>query len=784
MKIRIGTRGSKLALIQTEYVKNRLEKKFPEHEYEIVVIKTKGDRIQDKPLNQIGDKGLFVAEIEKKILEDEIQLGVHSMKDMPSAPAKGLIFSKLWGREDPRDVLILRENTSLDELPEHAVIGTGSERRARQLKRLRKDLEIRDIRGNVDTRLKKMEEQKLDGIVLAAAGLKRLGMQDRITSYLEPQEMICAPAQGILALELRQDQTQLLAMLDVLADSDTDLTGRAEREFLKDIGGDCHDAIGAFCCLEGARLHLRAVFGKKDRDDLYYADVIGTDPVSVAKEAARKIREQISGTVYLVGGGPGDPDLITVKGKRLLEEADCIIYDRLSSPELLGYALESCEKIYVGKENHHHTMKQEEINRLLVDKSLEYEKVVRLKGGDPYVFGRGGEEALALMEHGVHFEIVPGISSALAGPAYAGIPVTHRGLSSGFHVVTAHNRRDELADIDFEAMAEGKDTCVFLMGLGKLKEITGKLLEAGMRKDMGAAVISCASTPNQKTVVSNLADIAKEVEMASLVSPALIVVGEVVNLRNQLMFFENRPLFGQKILVPKIGKEPSRLSLLLKEKGAAVHEIQTGEIRWIANQLSIQKLQKINWIIFTSKKGVEGFFRNLSDCGMDVRAIAKSKIAVIGSETGRTLKKYGLIPDLMPKQFHSEEFADVLRKRFEKEKGEIVVCHPTCENAGRSLKKQLGGICHLEELFVYENEPVEIQQEELVKCTGDTAVLFTCASNADRVLHAWDGKIPEHMKIVSIGKKCTERLRELGVAQVWQSEQATYESMVKKIMEF
>ena len=226
MKYIIGTRGSKLAMAQTGLVRDRLEKTYPEHEFEIQIIQTKGDRIQNKPLDQIGDKGLFVREIEEKILSGEIHIGVHSMKDMPARPAEGLVFTKAWKREDPRDVLILREADSLKELPFGAVIGTGSKRREVQLKKLRPDIRVVGIRGNVDTRLRKMEEQGLDGIVLAAAGLHRLGMQPRITQYLEPEQMIPAPAQGTLALEVREDDRMIQQMLDALCDEETEAVTR------------------------------------------------------------------------------------------------------------------------------------------------------------------------------------------------------------------------------------------------------------------------------------------------------------------------------------------------------------------------------------------------------------------------------------------------------------------------------------------------------------------------------------------------------------------------------
>lgn len=294
MKYVIGTRGSKLALMQANYVCDRLKKAYPQQEFEIKVVKTKGDMIQDRALHQIGDKGLFVKEIEEQILSGEVQIGVHSMKDMPGELPEGLIFTKAWKREDPRDVLILREKKSLEELPREAVIGTGSKRREFQLKKLRPDLKVVDIRGNVDTRLRKMEEQQLDGIVLAAAGLHRLGMAERITQYLEAEEMISAPAQGILALEVRVDDAALRKMLDDLSDADTEMIAQAERGFLEKIGGDCHRPIGAVCQKEGGGYRLRAMFGNEDGSQIAYGDATGKNPEELAEMAVRQIRQAMS----------------------------------------------------------------------------------------------------------------------------------------------------------------------------------------------------------------------------------------------------------------------------------------------------------------------------------------------------------------------------------------------------------------------------------------------------------------------------------------------------------
>lgn len=783
MKYVIGTRGSKLALVQTNYVCDTLKKAYPQHEFEIVVIKTKGDLILDKPLNQIGDKGLFVKEIEEKMRSGEIHMGVHSMKDMPAVPAPGLAFTKAWKREDPRDVLILREKKNLMELKTGAVIGTGSRRRTVQLLRMRPDLKIVDIRGNVETRIRKMEEQKLDGIVLAAAGLHRLGMQERITQYLESEEMISAPAQGILALEIREEETELAGMLNALSDEETEQIAVAERGFLQLIGGDCHVPVGAVCKRTQAGMYrLKAMFGRAE-EEAAYIEVEGTEPFELAKEAAKGIRRQLAGTVYLVGGGPGDAELITVKGRRLLSEADCIIYDRLSSPELLAFAKADCEKIYVGKADRHHTMKQEDINSLLVEKAMKYQKVVRLKGGDVYVFGRGGEEGLVLRENGVPFEIVPGISSSMAGLAYAGIPVTHRGIASGFHVVTAHDRQDELADIDFEAMARGKDTCVFLMGLGKVGEIAEKLMQAGKPETTAAAVISRATTPGQKVCCADLAHIAEETKKAALPSPALIVVGDVIALREQLSFFEQKALFGKSYLIPKIGEATTELAQMLRENGASVEEFPVGRIVHKKADLSKEDLAGINWLLFTSKHGVDAFFENLDASGLDVRNLAGISIVAIGSKTAEHLRAYGIHADFVPEVYNSDAFAEELQKLV---KPEERILYPKAANADSHLKEALGEYCRFDELVVYENEKAEniILQEVW---TNHDGILFTCASSAKRFAKAVKDMAAEcdkkNCRIYSIGPKCSQALRELGFETVEQAKEATYQSMAEMILE-
>jgi hydroxymethylbilane synthase/uroporphyrinogen III methyltransferase/synthase len=299
MIFRIGTRGSKLALAQTNSVIERLRKTYPKHEYQAVVIKTTGDLVLDRPLDAIGSKGIFVDEIEKALLNGDIQLAVHSMKDMPGEPAEGLVFAKAWKREDPRDVLVLKDVDSLKELRKGANIATGSKRRTYQLLQMRSDINICPIRGNIDTRLRKLQEglddgTKLDGVILAAAGLRRLGLEERITQYFDADEMIPAPAQGTLALELSKENTGLLEMIDSLFDESTEKAVSLERGFLNGIGGDCHLPVGAYAeeTSEGYRLY--ALFGNEDGSRLARTVVEGLKPDrDLIERAVNDIRRQL-----------------------------------------------------------------------------------------------------------------------------------------------------------------------------------------------------------------------------------------------------------------------------------------------------------------------------------------------------------------------------------------------------------------------------------------------------------------------------------------------------------
>ena len=810
MKIKIGTRGSKLALKQTEYVAEKLKEKYPENEYQIVVIKTKGDIVQDKPLSSIGSSGVFVKEIEEKLKNGNIDMAVHSMKDMPAYPAEGLVFSRLWQREDNRDVLIVngKKNPgkkSIMDLENGAVIGTGSIRRRVMLKNLRSDINVVNIRGNVDTRLKKMEGLELDGIVLAAAGIKRLGMESLITCYFDIDEMIPSPAQGILALECRSDDTVLKEMLDSLCDETSHMEGTCEREFLRKMGADCHIPVGAACKFskEKGIFTLTAFYGRADGSRMASVQVSGENLEKLAHKAAAEIRKKLAGKVWLVGAGPGDTGLMTLRGREIIEKADCIIYDRLANDEFLCWCRDDCQKIYVGKENHHHTMKQEDINSLLVKKSLEYDNVVRLKGGDPYVFGRGGEECLALLEAGVSFETIPGVTSAIAGLGYAGIPITHRGVASGMRIVTAHNKSDRLADIDFKSMVEGNETIVFMMGFSRLDEICKRLMEAGMDSQMPVAVISNATTKKQKTVVAGLKDIAEEVKMTEgMVSPALIAVGPVVKLREKLNVSENHLVDNhfdngsdemkdkkencKKYIIPKIGREKSSLAELVRKKGFNTIEIQLGNIEAVNVKIEKKLFEENRLIIFTSANGVKYCFESLNKSGLDSRSMYNCKVAAVGKKTAEALKAYGIIADFIPKEHNSDSLTEMLEKQNFDKTDILYVKGKNIKNCITENLSDGGRITYLE---VYENKKTYIDEEEKHKIIKETkeaeGILFTCASNVERffdILNT-EGNVPDlsGKKIISIGKKCSKALENAGITNYIQAEVADYEGIVEVI---
>jgi uroporphyrinogen III methyltransferase/synthase len=373
------------------------------------------------------------------------------------------------------------------------------------------------------------------------------------------------------------------------------------------------------------------------------------------------------GICYLVGAGPGDLGLVTLRAKEVIERADVLVYDALANPELLQWTKEGCEKINAGKRAKDHVLTQEETNALIVAKSKAGKSVVRLKGGDPMIFGRGGEEAAELAAAGVPFEIVPGITSTIAGPAYAGIPVTHRDHNTQLTIFTGHEDPTKgYSSIDYAQLAKAPGTKVFVMGVARLREISGSFIEHGAAPETPIALTRWATTGAQKTIVGTLADIADIAESENFGSPAVAVIGEVVRERSKINWFEKRPLFGKRIVVTRTREQAGGLSKALAELGADVIELPTIRIEHPEDKQGFAEMvthaHEYDWLVFTSPNGVEKFFDAFYSVYDDARSLGNPRIAAIGNGTAQKIREYRIGVDLIPGKFVAEGLIDAFRK--------------------------------------------------------------------------------------------------------------------------
>lgn len=397
------------------------------------------------------------------------------------------------------------------------------------------------------------------------------------------------------------------------------------------------------------------------------------------------------GKVYLVGAGPGDPGLITVKGMECLNMADVVIYDHLVNEGLLKSAKQGTQIIYAGKKGGRHTLSQEKINQLLIEKARAGYTVVRLKGGDPFIFGRGGEEAEELSRAGIPFEIVPGVTSAIAVPAYAGIPLTHRGYSSTVAFVTGHEDPEkEKSVIDWERLSLASDTIVVLMGIKNLKEIVENLIRYGRNKETPAALIRLGTTPRQKTLSAPLKTIVRLAKEKGFLPPAILVVGKVADLRDKLNWFESKPLFGKTIVVTRAREQASELVHLLENLGAYCIQFPTIEIvppdSFRQLDRTILHLRDYDWIIFTSANGVSYFFDRLKVNGKDVRDLKDIGVCAIGPKTAEKLEHLGLNTDFIPKDYVAEALVAGFKKKDISGKRVLI---PRAQEAREVLPRQL-----------------------------------------------------------------------------------------------
>lgn len=495
----------------------------------------------------------------------------------------------------------------------------------------------------------------------------------------------------------------------------------------------------------------------------------------------------MTGKCYLVGAGPGDPGLITVKGRECLERADVLIYDALSSPEFLRWVPGGCEIIYAGKRAKDHAIPQEGINALIVEKAREGKTVVRLKGGDPMIFGRGGEEAAELAEAGVPFEIVPGISSAIGGPAYAGIPVTHRDHCSQLTIFTGHEDPEKEASwIEYGSLAAAAGTKVMLMGMARLRVIAGELIAHGEAPGTPVALIRWATTGRQRTIVGTLKTIADLAEKEGFSSPAVAVIGDVVQERARINWFESRPLFGKRIVVTRTREQAGDLSARLLEQGADVVELPTIRIEppREAGEFAqlVTDVHTYDWVVFTSPNGAERFFEAFYAAYGDARSFGKPRIAAIGPRTAKMIAAYRFATDLLPERFVAEGLIEAFRKEsIESQTVLWVKAEETRDVIHEELTKQ-GAIvdkCVAYRTVPETEDPTGAAQR--LREEGADLVTFTSSSTVENFFKLgipW----PDGCRAASIGPVTSETLRAHGHEPAVEAAQHDIPGLVEAIL--
>ena len=478
--------------------------------------------------------------------------------------------------------------------------------------------------------------------------------------------------------------------------------------------------------------------------------------------------------VYLIGAGPGDPGLLTIKGKDILEKADVVVYDYLANDTLLGYARPDAERIYVGKVAGNHALPQDGINKLIIEKAKEGKIVARLKGGDPYIFGRGGEEAEELLDAGVPFEEVPGISSTIAGPAYAGIPLTHRSFSSSVTLITGHENPDKPGSVhNWKALAASANTLVFVMGMKNLPDIARNLIEAGLSP-------------------ATLGTLHEEGVRQGFTNPSVIIVGKVVTLRDRLNWFEQKPLLGRSVVVTRAREQASGLAAQLADLGAEVIQFPTIDIKpfedYSSVDAAVRNLGAYDWLIFTSANGVKCFWERLEAQGLDARALYGLQVAAIGPATAQAVRTHGIAPDFVPEAYIAESVAEGLIGLGMDGKKVLL---PRAREAREVLPEELRKAgAQVDVLPVYETVPAAAHRDEVLqRLEAGTldAVTFGSSSTvdnffaqipADTIRNQPEGK---RVKFASIGPVTTKTLAKYGFACDIQPEDFTIPALVKAL---
>jgi uroporphyrinogen III methyltransferase/synthase len=504
-------------------------------------------------------------------------------------------------------------------------------------------------------------------------------------------------------------------------------------------------------------------------------------------------KAKATGICHLVGAGPGDLGLVTLRARECLEAAEVVVYDYLCNPDMLAWAPATAEIIYAGKKAGAHTLKQEEISALLVEKTRAGKRVVRLKGGDPFVFGRGGEEALALARAKLKFEIVPGVSSAIAGPAYAGIPVTQRGHVTQLTIFTGHEDPEKGGStVDLTQLAQAPGTKVMLMGVERLEAIARQFIEAGAAPDLPVALVRWATTPRQQTLVGTLATIAERAAAAGFAPPAIAVFGEVVSLRAELNWFEQRPLFGRRIVVTRTRKQAGALSAKLRALGADVLEIPTIRTEPPANLRGFAELVRdahtYEWLLFTSPNGVDAFFEMFYRLYNDARDIGGTRIGVVGPATAARVREFRLKVDVQPDKNVAEALVAALQKECSVDNVKILLVRAevTREVVAPALTR-LGAI--VDEAIAYRTVPANGETGpantalDRFRAEGADLLTFASSSSVENFL-ALKLALPPGIAVATLGPVTSKTARDAGLAVAFEAPSADLDAFVRAITSY
>lgn len=737
--IRIATRSSALALYQANQAKKHLAALG--YESEILKVKTKGDINKISPLREIGGDGLFVRAVEDKVLAGEADIAVHSGKDLPFQLKESLMIAAVLEAADPRDCL-LSLPTNEGEL---RVIGTGSARRISEYRQLDPDAEFVSIRGNVPTRLAKLHTD-CDAVILAKAGLDRLGVSlgECTTRIFSVEEMIPAACQGIIAIECRQSDEEMVGILQKINHMESWRRFEVERKLFCMLEANCNQAVGVHAILGEETVEIHAKLDEQRIlriTDYEHVDEVCRD---IATELLEEHREPTH--VTLVGAGPG-PGLITQLGMDAIRRADVVVYDDLIDRDLLLLAPENAEHVYVGKRYQEHSYTQKKINELLIRLARDGKQVVRLKGGDSFVFGRGGEEYLALEEAGITCSMIPGISSAIAVPESLGIPVTHRKIAQSFTVITGHTATS--SSEDYEALAKLRGTLVFLMGIHALEEITRKLMQFGKDPQTPAAVLCRGFTDDALRIDGTLATIAQEAKRQDAPTPGILVIGPVAAF--SMIDRRKRGLADLRVCVTGTKSFVDKLGGKLEERGASVLQLELLEVVAIPEQIP-HDLKPYDWLVFTSSNGIDLFFSEIRQRGIDIRSLAGLKFACIGKGTRESLLSRQILADFVPRRYTAEDFGNELAQKSREDERILIL------RAEKGSQKLLDALDDAQRAYedrkIYDTRWKDAGDADLTDCDY---LVFASAEGVRSFLHAQP--LPENTRIICIGEQTAQELR-------------------------